>query len=216
VYRYSVSVDLLSVAPPADTIWTRPAPREQRSTLTREAIVATAVALADADGLDAVTIRAVAGALKARPMSLYAHVGKKDDLLDLMLDAAVADALLDEVPSDWRAALVALAEGSRAAALRHPWIAAAVARRPNVGPNGMRHIEQSLAAIAALDLEPARARAILRAVDTYTFGNVAVQLADLPEVEDSVWRDAPNDDEDVLFRTGLDWLLDGFAASLGR
>lgn len=220
----------------SDPVWARDAGAKPK--LTREAIVRAAIEIADADGLAAVSIRSVAARLQARPMSLYSHVEKKADLLDLMLDEVAAEALLDEVPDDWRAALRAIAASTRAGGLRHPWVVEAMGQLTAIGPNGIRHVDQSLAAIAGLGLEPADARAILRAVDTYTLGQLAFQLANVPlddswssgaaQYLDAMAADLPHlrrfgverafaaEDHDETFRRGLDWLLDGFAAALGR
>jgi len=147
--------------------------------LSRATIVEAAVALADEEGLEAVSIRRVAAALKARPMSLYPHIGSKDDLIDLMIDAVVRESLLPEpIPSGWREALVAIADHSRAACLRHPWIAAAHSRRSSLGPHSLRHFEQSLAAVASLDVSDERRVAILTATDTYTMGHVTFELVE--------------------------------------
>src|SRR6188472_3619062 len=90
--------------------------------LNRAAIVRAAIAIADAEGLDAVSIRRVAAVLDARPMSLYTHVASKDDLVDLMVDEAIADVLLPEpLPTDWREAMRAIAAQSYRAFRAHPW-----------------------------------------------------------------------------------------------
>ena len=104
---------------PAGLIWTRP-PTEKRERPTREAIVAAAVDLADTHGLDAVSIRRVAAALKTRPMDLYRYFTRKDELIDLMVDEVIAGAVLDEIPPDWRDALAAIARALRAVCLAHP------------------------------------------------------------------------------------------------
>jgi len=67
---------------PAGLIWTRP-PKEKRERPAREAIVAAATDLADTHGLDAVSVRRVAAALQTRPMDLYRHFARKDELIDL-------------------------------------------------------------------------------------------------------------------------------------
>src|SRR5689334_10791506 len=99
-------------------IWIRPAPRQPERP-TREEIVAAAVGLADAEGLQAVSIRRVAAALRTRPMGLYSHIARKDDLVDLMLDRVLGEVLVDQLPADWRQALRAIAWHTRAAARRH-------------------------------------------------------------------------------------------------
>jgi AcrR family transcriptional regulator len=145
--------------------------------VTRAAIVEAAIALADAEGLDAVSIRRVAAALETRPMGLYSHIERKDDLLDLMIDRMAGDFLLDAVADDWRVALRDIARTTRAACLRHPWIVAAIGRRTVFGPNAIRHLEQSLAAVAGLELEADLALRVVRVVDKFVVGQVIDELA---------------------------------------
>lgn len=164
-------------APGPGPIWIRPAPEEPKRP-TRDDLVAAAIDLADAEGLQAVSIRRVAAALRTRPMSLYSYIARKDDLLDLMLDRVLGEVLVDQLPHDWRQALRAIAQHTRAAARRHPWIIGALGQRPAIGPNGMRHREQSVAAIADLDVDLFRKGALLEAVDAYTIGHVTMELAE--------------------------------------
>ena len=103
------------------------------------------------------SIRRVAAALETRPMSLYSHIERKDDLIDLMIDRIAGDFLLETIPGNWRDALRAIARATRSAGLEHPWILDAVSRRTVLGPNAIRHLEQSLAAVAGLELETALA-----------------------------------------------------------
>jgi AcrR family transcriptional regulator len=158
-----------------DTIWARD--DEQAAgpqPLSRESIVAAAIEIADADGLEAVSIRRLATRLQARPMSLYSHIERKGDLIDLMIDEVMADAVLPGGPpeDDWREALHQIAQRTRETARAHPWMIAAAFRRPFLGPNSLRHIDQSLAAVSSLPLSSERKRAVLLAIDTYTLGFV--------------------------------------------
>jgi AcrR family transcriptional regulator len=158
------------------TPWNRP--EEPRSSgLTREAIVAAATEIADEDGLEAVSIRRIATKLEARPMSLYSHIEHKGELVDLMIDEVMGEAVLPgEVPENWREALRQIAHRTRAAARAHPWMIATAFRRPLLGPKALRHIDQSLAAVSTLDLPFERKRAVLLSVDTYTLGYVRWEL----------------------------------------
>jgi AcrR family transcriptional regulator len=178
----------------AGLIWIRPSP-EQPKRPTRDDIVAAAINIADAEGLQAVSIRRVAAALRTRPMGLYSHIARKDDLLDLMLDRVLGEVLLDQLPDDWRQALRAIAQHTRATARRHPWIIGALGQRPTIGPNGMRHREQSLAAVAGLDADLFRKGALLVAVDAHTIGHVTMELAEREtqrreRLTDAQWRNA--------------------------
>lgn len=163
---------------PPGPIWTRlAADRPLRSPVTRDAIVTAAIKLADAEGFDAVSIRRVAAALDTRPMGLYSHIARKDDLLDLMLDRLAGDWLLGAIPSDWQDGLRTIARRSREAALNHPWIVAALGRPRSLGPNVLRHVEQSLAALDGLSLSAEQALAVISAVDTFVLGHLVNELA---------------------------------------
>jgi AcrR family transcriptional regulator len=162
-----------------DTVWTRDGdeaagPRP----LSRESIVAAAIEIADNDGLDAVSIRRLATKLGARPMSLYSHIERKGDLIDLMVDEVMGGSILPESPpsGDWRDDLRRIAERTRENIRSHPWMIAVAFRRPFIGPNALRHIDQSLAAVSELSLPPERKRSVLLAVDTYTLGFVRWEL----------------------------------------
>jgi AcrR family transcriptional regulator len=158
-----------------DTVWTRD---EEEAAgpqpLSRKAIVAAAIEIADADGLEAVSIRRLATRLDARPMSLYSHIGRKGDLIDLMVDEVMGGAVLPDGPpaDDWREGLRQIAQRTRESTRAHPWMIGAAFRRPFLGPNALRHLDQSLAAVSSLPLAPERKRAVLLAIDTYTLGFV--------------------------------------------
>jgi AcrR family transcriptional regulator len=158
-----------------DTIWARDdAEAAGPQPLSREAIVATAIEIADAEGLEAVSIRRLATKLQARPMSLYSHIERKGDLIDLMVDEVMGGAILPDGPpvDDWREGLRQIAQRTRETARAHPWLIAIAFRRPFVGPNALRHIDQSLGTLSSLSLTPERKRAVLLAVDSYTLGFV--------------------------------------------
>ena len=88
--------------------------------------------------------------------------------------AATAAAVIPGGPptDDWRAALRQIAQRTRESARAHPWMIGAAFGRPFLGPNALRHIDQSLAAVSELPLSPERKRAVLLAIDTYTLGFV--------------------------------------------
>lgn len=135
------------------------------------------MAVADDEGLDAVSIRRIAGELNARPMSLYVHINSKDDLLDLMHDAAVEETLVGDVPADWREALRMLARYNRAAALRHPWLLATRDTGCPIGPASLKRMDESAAAVRELNADSAMRRALVLAVDTFTLGHVRAELS---------------------------------------
>ncbi|HEY2645123.1 MAG TPA: TetR/AcrR family transcriptional regulator [Galbitalea sp.] len=117
-----------------------------------ETITSTAMAIADSDGLDAVTMRAVAAELGRAPMSLYRHVGNRDDLTELMYDKALGELTLTQSANqDWQAQLAELARELRQLYHRHPWISR-LGQRPTLGPNSIRLLEYSLATVGELGL----------------------------------------------------------------
>jgi AcrR family transcriptional regulator len=160
----------------AAPIWARPAPGERKPAHTRERIAAAALAVADAEGFEAVTMRRVAAALGAGTMTLYHYVRNKRELAALMDDAMMAELVIpeDELAGDWREGLAQIARRSYATFLRHPWIfdhlAAEDAPEPG-GPNALRHVEQSLAAAALTGLPVETQMELVGLVDDYVWGH---------------------------------------------
>jgi AcrR family transcriptional regulator len=119
-----------------------------------DAVVAAATRLADAEGLEAVTMRRVAQALGVVAMTLYTYVPGKAELLDLMLDAAytrMARAHVSRRP--WRERLTRIAEENMALFEAHPWAAAISTIRPPLGPGLMAKYEHELSALEGLGLD---------------------------------------------------------------
>jgi AcrR family transcriptional regulator len=168
------------------SLWPRE-PAAGRQPLSRAAIVAAAMELADAEGLEAVSIRRVAARLNARPMTLYSHIGSKDDLLDHMLEAVAGEGSPDPaaLPADWRAALRMIADDTRRSVLRHPWTVSLIGRRIPFGPNALKHLEASLAAVSGLDVDRETKIEILTAVDTFTLGHVIREIAERSAQEEA-------------------------------
>lgn len=205
--------------------------------------MAAAIAVADAEGLDAVSIRRVAAELGARAMTLYSYIERKEDLLALMADEIAAEAVAAEpLPADWREALLLLARRERELVRRHPWRVDLVGRRVAVGPNALRHVEQKLAAFDGLGVDRLTAWRFLAVFNDYMTGFV---------VREATERRVPreqgiNDDEraaaaepyirelieggeyprlgpmiqqgvqgaDDNFERGLNWVLDGMEGHL--
>jgi AcrR family transcriptional regulator len=138
--------------------------------LSRAEIVDAAIAIADAEGADAVSMRRIAQVLKAGTMSLYWHVANKDHLLDLMIDALMAEVVIPELSGDWRADLQASARNNRAMLLRHLWVMDFVGGRPPLGPNTLLGMERLLAIFDGTNLDPGTTMDILGTVQTYVMG----------------------------------------------
>lgn len=135
-------------------------PSPGRSGLTVAAIVDAGIAIADAEGLDAVSMRKVADQLGVGAMSLYGHVPAKTDLVDLMVDAVYGE-MYDDVDDarrvgDWRAAMGFVARQNWTLYRRHPWLLDVRFVHPPLGPHASRKYEaeiRPLDAIGLTDLE---------------------------------------------------------------
>jgi AcrR family transcriptional regulator len=228
-----------------EPIWLRPQPGERRPRHTREQIAQAALAIADAEGIEAVTMRRVAAELGAGTMTIYHYVQTKDDLLALMDDAIMAELLVEprELAGGWRAALSAIAHRSRDAYLRHPWAIDGL-RSAQIGPNGMLHAEQSIAAVADTGLDARTKFEVVAMVDEWMLGFVSRGRLEgeepLPEaaidyferslaggdfphmselLEGATVRELIADltaDEAGRFERGLTRLLDGIALEIER
>ncbi|MEZ0095857.1 TetR/AcrR family transcriptional regulator [Streptacidiphilus sp. EB129] len=133
---------------PRPPVWgrMRTGGRGPQPSLSLDAIVGSAVALADAEGVEAVSMRRIAAELGVGTMSLYRYVETKDDLLDLMTDQVMGGGggLGDPLTDDWRADLRGIAHGYRRLMLTHPWVLPISASRPPLGPNVLRRTERLL------------------------------------------------------------------------
>ena len=140
--------------------------------LSRDEIVRTAMAVADADGPDAVSMRRIARELNAGAMSLYWHVSSKEELLDLMLDAVQGEMTAAEATGDVRADLRRMALNQRATLYRHRWVMAFIGGRPPMGPRALRNVERALSIFAGRTVAGATAMNMLMSVVTYVMGAV--------------------------------------------
>ena len=224
-------------------VWERPEPpnRPVPGPLSRERIVRAAIQLADADGLDAVSLRKVATVLDVRPMRLYGYIAGKEELLDLMVDAAHAE--IRPVGDGWREVLGSLAVATRHAAHEHEWLADLLGGRPQLGPHALASGETVMAALGDVDVDAVMP--VVAAVNAYAIGAVRREIAErraerATGMDEKRWqaslgpylertfatgrfpalatvvRDAAHLDADHTFRMGLDFLLDGIEARLSR
>lgn len=161
-------------------IWQRPAKagRGPVPEYSRTQLAKAGIALADASGLTAVTMRAVATAVGAGPASLYRYVATRDELLELMIDEVNGE--FSDPPAssgDWLQDLLALAQQSRAIYLRHPWLLNALESGSPLGPNAVAYLERSLAMISELE---AGGRTKLEAIGVF---NAVIRLLVRAEVD---------------------------------
>lgn len=158
-----------------------PRRRGPRPRHTRQDVVRAAVAIADAGGLDAVTIRAVAGRLGTGVMSLYSYVPDKQTLVYGMVEEVSGELGLPGPSGDWRADMHLLARRQRAVLLRHPWLIAAASRLQPLGPATLAVVEFALGALEPTGLD-ARARLETFAlVNGFVLGLVRTELTAAPD-----------------------------------
>jgi AcrR family transcriptional regulator len=219
----------------SDPLWAPESPpRRDRRPLSRPAIVSAAIALADAEGLDAVSMPRLARTLGAAPMSLYRHVPHKEALLALMVDAAVGPAP-ELAGCPVRDGVQRWARANRAVFAAHPWTLPLVTGPVRMGPAECAWAEAFLALLdAAAGVAPAAGIELLHVVNAYVRGAstpvrdrapsaAAVRAAGradelphlvglLPPDEASRAGDAP---DEALFERGLAAVVDGCLRQAG-
>jgi AcrR family transcriptional regulator len=206
---------------------------KRRPRLTPEAITEVAIRIADAEGLDAVSIRRVAAEAGARPMSLYSHFSSKDELLASMAGEAIVGMLVQQPLSEnWREAVAEIARRMYATLIGHPWLVSVFTQQPRFGPNATKQAKQMARAVSSLALEPAEIWLLqgtvndyvlghsLRATSAPTAGDLAdaisetdvVEFPELAELKDSL-RSRTSEDR---FELGLQMVLDGVERRLSK
>ena len=141
-------------------IWWRPdhGSRGPEAALDRQTIAAAAVGLADTGGLEAVSMRAVAGCLGTSASALYRYVDDRSDLLDLMSDHVVAELRPYPAAAEvWLTTMVTLAGAQRSLYERHPWLVGLSYRSSSIGPESLAYFDACLSVLAPTRA-PARAK----------------------------------------------------------
>ncbi|MEW2128941.1 TetR/AcrR family transcriptional regulator C-terminal domain-containing protein [Streptomyces sp. NPDC005435] len=169
-----------------------PEPRRgRRPSFSRTAITAAAVALADTEGLDAVTMRRVAAEVGAGVMSLYTYAPDKDTLLALMTDHVCGELpRTDPLTGDWRADLKTLARRQRALMLRHPWVPDTLVTRHIPGPRALDFLEHALVALRPSGLDGAARLEVFAQLTAFVAGHVRHELAQAASAGSPGWSPA--------------------------
>ncbi|MGC4889714.1 TetR/AcrR family transcriptional regulator [Micromonospora sp. DT227] len=133
--------------------------------LSVDRIVRAAVEIADAEGIDALTMRRVSEALGAGTMSVYTYVPGKSELLDVMVDTVYGDMPRPaDVPGGWRGRLDRIARDNLALYRAHPWLLRAETSRPVLGPHTLAKYDYELRAVADIGLDDVEMDAVLTLV----------------------------------------------------
>ena len=149
-------------------------PRGPKPGLSLDAVVRAAIALADAEGLEALTMLRVATRLGVTPMALYRYVPGKEELIDLMTDAARGAPPAPEGRA-WRVEITRWARASLALFQRRPWLLESAQRRVPIGPSWLGWLEAGLLALSASGLPPHELVAAVMLIDGHV--RATAQLA---------------------------------------
>ncbi|WP_433375732.1 TetR/AcrR family transcriptional regulator [Actinoplanes sp. CA-142083] len=150
----------------------RPGPKP-RFTVAEVALAA--IAIADADGLGALSMRKVADRLGVSPMSLYTYVPGKAELIDLMFDTVQASGEVGG--DDWRERLERVARDNFALYLRHPWLLQVAPARPPLGPNVIAKYDRDLRAVDGIGLGDIEMDLVVQMVADYVHGAARTAVA---------------------------------------
>lgn len=152
--------------------------RGPRRNLSLEQIVTTAIELADTEGVDALSMRALAQKLDVGTMTLYRYVPSKDELLPLMLNAVVgpSETRRQAAAEDWQTFLTATATEAREMYLTHPWAIQTNWSRPVLGPASVADLELFLEGVKDLPLSDAEKMNLATTIDSYVLGLARQQL----------------------------------------
>jgi len=143
---------------------------KKRAPLSPEKVLTTALRIADKKGLEALSMRNLAQALKVEAMSLYNHVPGKEALLDGLVERVVGELELPAVGGDWRAAMRGRAMTAHRVLMAHPWATQLLVSRINVGPNMLRYIDRTVGCLREAGFSWAMADHAWNTLDAFTYG----------------------------------------------
>lgn len=160
-------------------LWQRPerAGTGPKPSQTRHGIAGVGLEIADAHGMTAVSVRAVANALGTGPASIYRYLKSHDELIELMIDTVSGEyqlALTDGTPTQQ---LLELSRQGRGIMLRHSWLAPLLLTRPSLGPNTLAYLDHGLAILTPISMTPAQKLHTLAMLTAITSAHVQNELA---------------------------------------
>jgi AcrR family transcriptional regulator len=205
---------------------------QPRLPLSRDRVLGAAIALADGAGIEAITMRRLGQELGVEAMSLYNHVTNKDDLLDGMLDAVLAEYDVPSPGTDWRAAVQTIAVSANKTLRRHTWASTLMDSPRSVGEGQLRYMNSLLGWLRAGGFSAEQTHHAYHVIDGHILGytrrqlNFPIAAADLRTVAEGFLETLPADQyphlvEHVIghidgtfesgggFEFALDLILDG-------
>ena len=174
--------------------------------LTLEVVLAEALALVDAEGMDALTVRALATRLGTGSSTLYRHVASREELLVLLVDAVLGEVRLPHPELPGRVRVEQLSGELRRVLRSHPHVVPALGGSPILGPNAMRASACGLDNLLAAGHSPEQARTAYLALLDYVLGSVAFDAAGMTG-EGGAEHERRS--SDAVFTFGLRMFLDG-------
>ena len=205
-----------------------------RTPLSKERVLRAALVLADAGGIESLTMRKLGEKLGVEAMSLYNHVANKDDILDGIVDLVFSEIAVPSAQADWKAAMRRRGISARDVLVRHPWATSLMQARTKPGPATLRHHDLVLGSLRKAGFTVDMAAHAFSVMDGYIYG-FALQQINLPshtseeaaELAESILRELRADEYPHLaemivehalkpgydyaeeFAFGLDLILDG-------
>jgi AcrR family transcriptional regulator len=213
--------------------------RERRPRLSRDRVLRSAMSVADAGGITALTIRSLAAELGVKPMSVYYYVANKDEILDAIVDIVFSEIDLPSPDSEWRAEIRRRSLSARAVLRRHPWAIPLLQARTHPGPATLRHLNANIGTLRSGGFSVRMTAHAYALIDSYVYG-FALSESSLPingpesvtDIAESIMDHAPPEVYPHLtefslehvtkpgynfgeeFEFGLDLILDGLAKML--
>jgi len=229
------------------TLWARVGETAEpsRVVLSPTRIAGAGIQIADADGLDAVSMRKVASRLNSGTMSLYRYVASRDELVELMVDQVYATFTLAPKTGDWRHDLTEAARRIHQTTLEHPWLAGQSVARLGLGPNLVRALESMLTLVDGYGMSADQMLDILGSIQAFVQGHALQEITEqnairaiketTPEAHDQrearirtiigsdrypqftrvVTESTDEPDPSVVFERRLCYLLDGLSSAFG-
>ena len=138
--------------------------------LSRERILHAAMRLADEGGLESLSMRKLAQELGVKAMSLYNYVANKNDMLDGIVDIAIAEIEVPQLEIEWKSAMRRRANSAYEMLLRHPWATMAIVSRVNVGAAMLRYVDATLGCLCEAGFSFEMADRAWNAIDSHIYG----------------------------------------------
>jgi AcrR family transcriptional regulator len=208
---------------------------QTRLPLSRDRILTAALALADDEGLTALSMRKVAARLDVEAMSLYNHIANKADIVDGITDQVAGEIELPTPDFDWKGQMRTRSQSAHRVLMRHPWAAALFQQGRKPGPQMMSYLDATLGCLMAVGFTPAQADHARNTIDNHVYGFTLQRLTrptrtrEIARLAKRDLKDIPKDRFPSLYKRteslaaatspeaddfdfGLDLILDGLEA----